>query len=322
MKLYDTLRNSFVQEGTTALNLEDLLSVSFIIIDDLHEQHFPNATAHRPGPNSKLADSEVIAIAWVGEMVGIDSERAWYSFVKKEFSHLFPHLPQRSRFNRRRRNLWAVSGKLREAINQELPLSDILIADSLPIPICDFKRAHFSTSPLKCEDASGTQAVYGCCQTKGLGTFLGFRLHLLISYEGVPLAFAVANADIDEREVLWVMSGQGDYHLIIGDKGYVSAPLSEMLLELDGIHLLAVKRENQKQQYTPQLKRNINRVRKRIETTINQLEDQFQLCRVRARNHWGMLTRIIDKLAAFSLGALLNHSLGRPMMELKDLVFA
>ena len=125
MKLYETLRNSFVQEGTTALNLEDLLSVSFIIIDDLHEQHFPDATAHRPGPNSKLADSEVIAIAWVGEMVGIDSERAWYSFVIPEFSHLFPHLPQRSRFNRRRRNLWAVSGKLREAINQELPLTEV-----------------------------------------------------------------------------------------------------------------------------------------------------------------------------------------------------
>ena len=59
-----------------------------------------------------------------------------------------------------------------------------------------------------------------------------------------------------------------------------------------------------------------------IETTINQLNDQFHLCRIRARNHWGMLTRIIDKLAGFSLSVLLNRSLGRPLMETKDLVFA
>ena len=192
MKLYHTLRDSFAQEGISSLYLEDLLSVSFIVIDDLYEHHFPNALTHRPGRNSKLADSEVITIAWVGEMVGIDSERAWYSFVKKEFCHLFPHLPDRSRFNRRRRNLWAVSEKLREAINDELPLSDILIADSLSMPICDFKRAHFSTSPLKCQNASGTQARHGHCETKGLGTFLGFRVRLLINYQGVPLAFALA----------------------------------------------------------------------------------------------------------------------------------
>ena len=132
----------------------------------------------------------------------------------------------------------------------------------------------------------------------------------------------MANADIDEREVLWVMSEKGDYRLIIADKGCVLAPLSEMLLELDGNRLLAAKPKNQKTQYTPQLRRNLNRVRRRIETTINQLEDQFYLCRVRARYHWGMLTRIIHKLAGFSLAALLNRSLGRPLMEIEVLVFA
>lgn len=132
MNLYDTVRNSLMQEQITALNLEDLLSISFIVIDDLYQHHFPNATAERPGVNSKMADSEVITIAWVGEMIGIDSERAWYGFVNKHFAHLFPYLPERSRFNRRRRNLWAISDKLRGAINDQLPLSDIFIADSLP----------------------------------------------------------------------------------------------------------------------------------------------------------------------------------------------
>ena len=55
---------------------------------------------------------------------------------------------------------------------------------------------------------------------------------------------------------------------------------------------------------------------------INQLEDQFHLCRVRARYHWGMLTRIINKLAGFSLAAWFNRSLGRPLMEIEVLAFA
>ena len=81
------------------------------------------------------------------------------------------------------------------------------------------------------------------------------------------------------------MCETGDYPLIIGDKGYISDPLSEMLLELDGIRLFAIKRENQKSQHTPQLRRNLNRIRRRIETTINQLNAQFHLCRTRARYH-------------------------------------
>ena len=128
----------------------------------------------------------------------------------------------------------------------------------------------------------------------------------------------MANADIDERDVLWVMSEKGDYRLIIADKGCVLAPLSEMLLELNENRSLAAKRTNQKTQYTPQLRRNLNRVRRRIETTINQFEDQFHLCRVRARRHWGMLTRIIHKLAGFSLAALFSRSLGCPLTEIKD----
>jgi hypothetical protein len=76
MELCQKLSAAFAQEGITSLNLEDLLSVSFIVIDDLYEHHFPDGMPHRAGPNSNLADSEVITIAWIGEMVGIDSERA------------------------------------------------------------------------------------------------------------------------------------------------------------------------------------------------------------------------------------------------------
>lgn len=322
MKLYDTLSQQFQQAGIAYLDIEDLLCTSFVIIDDLYKEFVPQSIQHRHGPDSCFSDSEVLAISWVGELLTIDSENAWCSFVKKQFGDLFPHLPERSRFNRRRRNLWKVTDFLRQRILGMLPSDDILLVDSLPVPICDFKRAYFSKSPLKTEALNGLQATYGHCATKNLGTFLGFRVHLLLSQEGLPLTFVVANADIDDRDVLPQMIESFLNTIVIGDKGYVSDPLRQELKVTYGIDLLAQKRSNQKNPYPPWVKRTINRLRKRIEVSINQLEDQFHLAKVRARTHWGLLTRISDKFAAFTLGAFLNRCLGRPLLALKALAFA
>ena len=113
----------------------------------------------------------MISIVWGVRNVFIvgnkDSELAGYKFVKAELSDLFLYLPERSRFNRRRRNLCYASEKLRHILIQFLPDDEIFIVDSFPIPLCDFKRVPTSTSPLKCADGNGTLATYGKCATKG-----------------------------------------------------------------------------------------------------------------------------------------------------------
>jgi IS5 family transposase len=315
------LLEQFLQAGISNSDIEDLLSNAFIIIDDLYKQFIPKEVKNRPGPDSQLSDSEIMAITYTGELLCVDSENAWYAFVKKHFSHLFRYLPHRTRFNRRRRNLWKVTDMIRRQLLECLPYGDILIVDSLPVPICDFKRAYFSKSQLKSGYVNGLQATYGHCATKDLGTFLGFCVHLVISQQGLPLAFAVANADIDDRDVLPQMIAEFLNTIIIGDKGYVSESLRQELHKEYGIDLLAQKRSNQKNPYSPHLRRTINRLRKRVEVTNNQLEDQFNLSKVRARTHWGLLTRISDKFAAFTLGAFINHLLGQPLLVLKSLAF-
>ena len=60
---------------------------------------------------------------------------------------------------------------------------------------------------LKGADASGTLATYGHCATKSLGNPLfGFRGSLITTVDSVPVDFAIASADIDDREVLPVLS--------------------------------------------------------------------------------------------------------------------
>ena len=186
----------------------------------LYDFHFPNAETRRPGRNPDAPDSDILTIAWLLEYIGADSEHAGYPRLKVQLQRLFPSLPERSRLNRRRRNLMAASEVLRQTLRTYLPQTDVFIVDSFPMPMCDLKRAKSSRSDLKWADASGCLATYGRCATKGLGTFFGFRGHLITTGDGVPVDFAIAAANIDDREVLRVLSENRGYPIILGDKGY------------------------------------------------------------------------------------------------------
>ena len=323
MDLEYTLQDAVLQLKNTPRTLLDVAVVVQKIMKTLYDAHFRNAENRRPGRNPVSPDSDIIAIGWLLEYIGADSEHSGYKRLKVALKTVFPALPERSRLNRRRRNLSGASEVLRRALVAFLPETQVFLVDSFPIPICDFKRAKSSKSDLKWEtDASGTLATYGRCETKSLGTFLGFRGHLITTGTGVPVDFAIAAADIDDREVLRLLSERRAYPILLGDKGYISEPLQEELLETENTCLLATLRSNQKYQYPETFRKLQVRVRRRIETTISQLTEQFGVSRVRARTQWGLQTRMSHKFGAALLGAFLNQCLGRPLMKLRDLILA
>lgn len=108
------------------------------------------------------------------------------------------------------------SEKLRHPLIHFLP-DDVFFVDSFPIPVCDFKRAPASTSPLKYVDATGTLATYGKCATKGLNTFFGFRGSVVNTTDRLPVDFAIATADTDDREVLPLFCERGTYPTLINN---------------------------------------------------------------------------------------------------------
>ena len=183
------------------------------------------------------------------ELIEADSELTGYKLIKVQLGHQFLHLPERSRFNRGRRNERYASEKLRRILVKLLPDAEVFIVHSFPIPLCDFKRAATSKSPLKCADGTGTLATYGKCATKGLDTFLGFRCPLTTTSYGLPVDFAVATADTDDRKVLPLLCERGTYPIILGDKGYISEDLEAELLQTYNVRLLPTRRPNQKTQY-------------------------------------------------------------------------
>ncbi|AEE90732.1 transposase [Tepidanaerobacter acetatoxydans Re1] len=64
--------------------LKDFITVAYVIIDDIYQDVTPIYIKNRRNiKNAILSDSEIITIAIVGELLTIDSERAWYSFCSK-----------------------------------------------------------------------------------------------------------------------------------------------------------------------------------------------------------------------------------------------
>ena len=114
------LNNYYIQKVE---NLTDLFTIIFTIVDDIYNDIIPISIRNRRNiKDSKLCDSEIITISIVGELLTIDSEKAFFSLLSREYSKLFPKLGDRTRFNRTKRNLHSVINEIREYISTGEPM--------------------------------------------------------------------------------------------------------------------------------------------------------------------------------------------------------
>ena len=282
-------------------SFEDFILVVYVMVDDLYKKVAPNQVKHRPNVDKALlSDSEIISIALCGEIFRVDSENAWYTFVKKNYRHLFPRMCDRSQFNRTRRNLLPVMDLIFTELARQF-WDNVFIVDSFPLEVCKFGRAHF------CKLFRAEGATYSKNPSKKQ-TYFGFKVHAITTSAGAIQAFEITPANVDDRialEELSLVVKAGS--IIIGDKGYISEPLAEKL-KAQGQTLLALKRKNARQPYTPSLRQEIFRQRRRIETTFSQLSEQMNSQRVLAKSFCGLSLRLLTKFLAFNLCLLLAQS--------------
>ena len=65
-------------------DLKDIFTIIFVLVDDVYDEIIPSNIKNRINiSESKLSDSEIISISIIGEAIMIDSEKAWFFFVKK-----------------------------------------------------------------------------------------------------------------------------------------------------------------------------------------------------------------------------------------------
>ena len=101
-------------------DFDDFCTWMYVIIDDIWQQIAP--LFKRSGPAPEVGDSELITMAVVDECRGWDRETELTSNWH-EHKDLFPRIPERSRFNCRRRNLMFASNLIRKTVLQMMELA-------------------------------------------------------------------------------------------------------------------------------------------------------------------------------------------------------
>lgn len=298
------------------MQLIDFIITVFCKIDDMLKNILKDIRLRQRGPQPKLSDSELITMEIVGEFLGKDCDEAIHSYFKIHWSNLFPFIPDRSVFVRQSANLWAVKTRLRErfaAILLADNSSDLRIIDGFPMPVCNFRRAHFSK-------VFKGDAHYGHCASKNL-TYYGFKGHLLIDASGTIVGLTVTAANVDEREAFFdladLVPGKG-----IGDKGYILRESHRQELREMGVELETPLRDNMHETRPQKYLRCLNKTRRMIETVIGQLTERFHIEKVRARDLWHLTNRIGRKLLSHSVAHIIARIQGIPGLRLDNLITA
>lgn len=271
----------------------------------------------RPGPQSGFSDSELLTVSIVAELVGLDAETRCLASLRRNHPARFPLLPERSRYNRRRRQLAEVTNRIRGAIIERLwrvldeEGRDLGAIDSVPVPVVGFHHARH-------DHRWYGEAAYGRVASKKQTSY-GFKLHLRISASGLILDFALVAANEADGTLAEQLLIDKAGLTVLSDKGYVNGPLQQHLAARNDLTLRTPRRTNQKVQLPEALTRAIKQARQSIEMVNSQLVGHCHLQRNRAKSLCGLATRIHAKLAAHTLGLYLNYLAGRPLLALMDL---
>src|SRR5690606_2028780 len=115
-----------------------------------------------------------------------------------------------------------------------------------------------------------------------VGWFYGFKLHLVVNDRGELLACKITAGNCNDRKPLPHLV-QRLWGKLFGDKGYLSAPLAQQLLQR-GIQLITPLKANMKNRLLPLADKILLRKRSIIETITDQLKNISQIEHSRHRS--------------------------------------
>lgn len=286
----------------TTIDMETLITVIFVIVDDWYQQEGIKLLKGKSGCKAVFSDSELITLVLCMDIIPFPSERQFYQFVRANYLSLFPHLIDRSQFNRRARCLRLLIEQLRRFWLEQLgaTLATELLLDTKPVPVLGYKRDK------KHSDFPG-QAAYGFCASRNLKYF-GFKLVALTTLDGIPVVYELVPANTDEREaaeeVLDLVWGCD----IFGDKGFLGEEWQFDQADRQGNRIWTAKRANQAKQNAPEFDRWLNSIRERIEGVFNEVQNVGRnVERLMAKTVVGLSTRIIAKMTNHALKGLLRR---------------
>jgi hypothetical protein len=254
---------------------------------------------NRPGRKPSLAVSEVMTILIYFHMSRYRDFKSYYTqYVMKHLRSEFPHLVSYTRFvELMPAALWPLCLYLKTRFG---PVTGISFIDATALPVCHNRRIE-------------RHKVFDGLAARGqtsMGWFFGFKLHLVVNDRGDLLAFYLTPGNVDDRRPVPRLA-QRLFGKLFGDKGYISQPLADQLLE-HNVHLITGLRKNMKNRLLALFDKLMLRKRALIETITDQLKNISQVAHTRHRSVDNFLVNLVAGLIAYT------HQPKKPSLNLRD----
>ena len=286
--------------------LEEAMTVLFCRIDDTYYHLNPEGRHYQS--LKVLSDSEIMTLALLQQLRGIESQRSFLREAARFFSDLFPGVVglHPSSFHRRVRKLRRFLEPLRKEILPELVGEpETLIVDSTLLSVLHPREVPQS-------GGWGSSSAGAAWVRWGSFSVYGVKLHLLCATNRVPISYELTPANTADLSLTQELLAEADLggevaRKLLGDLAYKSHELEERLAEL-GIVVVT----NEASARRPG-------VRQQIEICFSSLKRTLGLGQTLATTLVGLVTRIAAKVTAYTYAFHINRVLGRPQGHIKEL---
>lgn len=202
-----------------------------------------------------------------------------------------------SRFNRRLHALKDWLYGLVALLGEMFANGEVFIIDSMPLPVCQRVRAR------RCKKVRG-KPYCGYCAAKR-EKFFGWRLHLICTADGIPVAFdLLPAAEHDLTPIHELTFGLPSGASVFGDKAYISTDDVQTIFEETGVRLVSMKRKNMApNRWVDDF--DLRQYRQRIETVYSQME-AMGVQRLHARTNHGFDLKTSASLLALAFTNIID----------------
>ena len=278
-------------------DLDSLIVELFCHLDDSHQP----ARRGRGRPK-RTSDDAMICIAIAQVLLDCPRERVWLRRMGPRLAHFFPTLPCRAQYNKRLRALRPRLVAALSLLAQSHPgaLSQLLLVDTTPVP---------TGTSITTKEHSRLRGLAGTGYCASFSRwYWGFKLVLIASPDGFPVAFDLVLSNTGEQDALRAVLRQADLRgrTILGDKGFRGRQL-----EADVAAVGALLTRPDRRDEVPRFPR-CGRYRQWIESIFWTLKGQLSLERHGGRTLDGLVARASQRLLALAAAVWMNARAGNP----------
>jgi hypothetical protein len=279
-------------------SLETLVVAAYVFADSLR--------IPRPGPEGKITDAELIALAVAQAAMGESSDRKFLGLIAYRLQGWFSHLPDQSQYNRRLRRLVPQITEVQLAVAALVADGRVRLGDGTLISCANYpgcaSKSHFVGAASYGYSPAHSQFIWG------------MRLVVISDHKGVPVGYDLVGPKTGQERatVLELACGQPET-ILFCDKGLWGRELDSML-ELTEVKLITPERHRLGDR--PPVEVEKARIRLVIESVFANLKRQMRLGDHLAKTLPGLVQRVAQRLLALTLGIFCNLLASRPARAL------